>query len=195
MNNKGTKIKILKTAAILIMAVALILPSMLYEKETTNVLSQQVQKYASIYGAEYNRINGTGGLKATKNKEFKDNLGSDKAYMYQDDNMGYELYKIQQHFNDKNKLYISTKEQLKALAYYVNYLGDNCAGKTIILLNDINLGKLTDWDPIGSSAQNGHFEGTFEGNCKKITFDMTGVSNINKNVIGLFGYIGTSRYS
>lgn len=92
---------------------------------------------------------------------------------------------------------ISTKEQLITLANEVNS-GDNKAGKTYYLENDLDLGGKfdsegnmlegsTNWTPIGNYATFNPFAGTFDGDghvIRKIYMD-TGTFDRS----GLFGYI------
>ena len=91
---------------------------------------------------------------------------------------------------------ITTAEDLVAFAKDVNENGNSYAGKTVMLMNDIDLNNVA-WTPIGQtggySAKN-YFQGTFDGNGKTI-------SNLNVSVweegtdggknyaSGLFGFI------
>ena len=87
---------------------------------------------------------------------------------------------------------ISNAEQLKAFAEEVND-GNNYAGKTVVLTNNITLDG--DWIPVGNGSRSGSgavgnsFKGTFDGNGKTVTgikiSSQTGVDN----AIGFFGVL------
>ncbi len=80
-----------------------------------------------------------------------------------------------------NVITVSTAEQLAAVAARVNG-GDSLAGKTVYLVNDIDL-RNESWTPIGSSAAT-PFAGTFDGNGKTVYH-----LNVKNAAAGLFGYI------
>ena len=64
--------------------------------------------------------------------------------------------------------FISTAEQLASLADLVNNQGETFKGKTVVLMDDINLDNIL-WTPIGPNADAAErFEGTFDGNGKVI---------------------------
>ena len=91
--------------------------------------------------------------------------------------------------NPHGTLYILNETQLRALAEYVNN-GNDCEGKQIILLNDIEVDSTIEWIPIGN--KDNPFKGKFDGREHKIS----GI-NFNRNDklyseitnIGLFGYV------
>ena len=91
---------------------------------------------------------------------------------------------------------ITTAEDLVAFAKDVNENGNSYAGKTVMLMNDIDLNNVA-WTPIGQTggySAKTYFKGTFDGNGKTI-------SNLNVSVweagtdggkhyaSGLFGFI------
>ena len=91
---------------------------------------------------------------------------------------------------------ITTAEDLVAFAKDVNENGNSYAGKTVMLMNDIDLNNVA-WTPIGQAggySAKTYFQGTFDGNGKTI-------SNLNVSVweegtdggknyaSGLFGFI------
>ena len=81
---------------------------------------------------------------------------------------------------------ISNELGLQALANVVNGTNDtanNCSGKTIVLTDDIDLGSISNWTPIGTNASR-NFSGTFNGNGHTVS-NMTCSGN---QYLGLFGY-------
>lgn len=78
---------------------------------------------------------------------------------------------------------ISTADQLAGLAQLVNG-GNNFAGKTISLSNNIDLAAYTNWTPIGGTLA---FNGVFDGGGHTIS-NLT-VNRPNEDAVGLFGYI------
>ena len=90
---------------------------------------------------------------------------------------------------DANGVYvISSADELRALAYQVNVLGDTFAGKKICLDADIDLAD-AQWVPIGGSTPTNtsanYFSGTFEGNGHKIYNMYISTGNC---YTGLFGH-------
>ena len=82
---------------------------------------------------------------------------------------------------------ISNELGLQALANVVNGTNDtanSCSSKRIVLTDDIDLGSIPNWTPIGLSDSN-PFSGSFNGNGHTIS-NMT-VTGSNK--LGLFGYV------
>lgn len=78
-------------------------------------------------------------------------------------------------------LVIHTVEELKDFAENVN-AGNNFAGKTVLLNDDIDLNGI-EWTPIGNSEN--QFQGTFDGDNHTISnLVITG----NESYVGLFGY-------
>lgn len=79
---------------------------------------------------------------------------------------------------------ISDVKSLQQLAVNVNG-GDNYRGKTVILINDIDLAGI-DWTPIGIE---GHaFSGTFDGNNRTVS----NLKVVREGYAGLFGYIDSA---
>ena len=100
---------------------------------------------------------------------------------------------------NKNVYHISTAAELAKLADLVNG-GDNFAGKTVILQNDIvlnvgvlddegklNSGQFHEWTPIGNSDN--RFQGIFDGNGNKVS-GVYIVDDTRGADLGLFGYLG-----
>ena len=71
--------------------------------------------------------------------------------------IGSTVKEIEEHLTSHTTLYITNEIQLRAFAEYVNN-GNDCSGKEIILLNDIELNRNEEWVPIKS------FNGIFDGN-------------------------------
>lgn len=84
--------------------------------------------------------------------------------------------------DEVNKLYtVNTRAGLINIANMVN-AGNNLAGWTVKLANDINLNNMT-WVPIGNKEN--PFNGTFDGNGKTIyNLNVKAISNV-----GLIGYV------
>ena len=86
-------------------------------------------------------------------------------------------------------IYITTAQQLKQLADEVN-AGDSKSGKTVLLMNDIDLSIYPNWSPIGTlnlnwSEVSRPFSGVFDGQNHTIS-NLTCTSNTN-GYAGLFG--------
>ena len=86
-------------------------------------------------------------------------------------------------------IYITTAQQLKQLADEVN-AGDSKSGKTVLLMNDIDLSVYPNWSPIGTLKPNTSqvsypFSGVFDGQNHTIS-NLTCTSNTN-GYAGLFG--------
>ena len=91
-----------------------------------------------------------------------------------------------------NEYSISTKEELVALANYVNNTANDTTGMTFVLGADIDLSSISNWTPIGDYSTNTSylFKGIFDGNghvIKNLTID-----NETKDYQGLFGYTRSS---
>lgn len=78
---------------------------------------------------------------------------------------------------------IGTADQLAGLAQLVNG-GNNFAGKTISLSNDIDLAAYTNWTPIGGTLA---FSGVFDGGNHTIS-NLT-INRPDEEKVGLFGYV------
>ena len=95
-------------------------------------------------------------------------------------------------FDEDGICRISTEAELKRFAAMVNE-GNNFAGKTVHLENDINLNNEL-WTPIGVYKDSKtHFKGTFDGQNHTITG--LKVNESRKNGVGFFGkvYTGTIK--
>ena len=91
--------------------------------------------------------------------------------------------------SDASTIYITTAQQLKQLADEVN-AGDSKSGKTVLLMNDIDLSVYPNWSPIGTLNMNWSdvsrpFSGVFDGQNHTIS-NLTCTSNTN-GYAGLFG--------
>ena len=91
-----------------------------------------------------------------------------------------------------NEYSISTKEELVALANYVNNTANDTTGMTFVLGADIDLSSISNWTPIGDYSTNTSyiFKGIFDGNghvIKNLTID-----NETKDYQGLFGFTQSS---
>ena len=86
------------------------------------------------------------------------------------------------HNEDESSFEISTAEELAGLAKLVN-LGYTFRGKTVVLINDIDL-ENKEWTPIGKTSGKS-FQGIFDGGWHTISNMMITGSNTN---VGLFGY-------
>ena len=91
-------------------------------------------------------------------------------------------------FDEDGICRISTEAELKRFAAMVN-AGDNFAGKTVYLENDIDLNNKL-WTPIGVyNDSKTHFKGTFDGQNHTITG--LKVNESRKNGVGFFGKVST----
>ena len=91
--------------------------------------------------------------------------------------------------SSETTIYITTAQQLKQLADEVN-AGDSKSGKTVLLMNDIDLSVYPNWSPIGTLKPNTSqvsypFSGVFDGQNHTIS-NLTCTSNTN-GYAGLFG--------
>ena len=88
------------------------------------------------------------------------------------------------------KYSISTKDELVALANYVN-AGNDTTGMTFVLGADIDLSSVSDWTPIGDYSTNNswQFKGVFDGN-GHIIKDLTVTSGSYQ---GFFGYVASGE--
>ena len=86
-----------------------------------------------------------------------------------------------------NTIYIRTAADLAQLAADVNN-GNNMSGKTVLLMNDIDLSGYANWTPISWPKLSGSapFSGVFDGQ----GYSITGlkISRNNEDYVGLFGY-------
>ena len=88
--------------------------------------------------------------------------------------------------SDASTIYITTAQQLKQLADEVN-AGDSKSGKTVLLMNDIDLSVYPNWSPIGTYSQvSCPFSGVFDGQNHTIS-NLTCTSADTNGYAGLFG--------
>ena len=92
--------------------------------------------------------------------------------------------------NEERIVEVSSGEQLKKVADEVNG-GDSYLGRKVILVADIDLQSINNWNPIGSREN--PFKGEFNGNGYSIS-GMKITSN-NMGYVGLFGYIKNTMIS
>ena len=100
---------------------------------------------------------------------------------------------------------ISSATGLQALANVVNGTNDtalDCAGKTIVLTQDIDLGGISNWTPIGNGHYNYSAEsvysfcGKFNGNGHSISnMRITSINSDDEDVAGLFGHVENGTIS
>lgn len=128
----------------------------------------------------------------TFNKSVSDSYFADgfKVVKISDDIYGVKVEPLT--FGEDGICRISTEAELKRFAAMAN-AGDNFAGKTVYLENDINLNNEL-WTPIGVYKDSTtHFKGTFDGRNHTITG--LNVTEYSKNGVGFFGkvYNGTIK--
>jgi len=90
---------------------------------------------------------------------------------------------------EKNPYVIDTKGELYNFAKRVNSSTDGFNGKHFVLADDITLGSIYSWIPIGTSSK--PFKGTFDGNGYSVTELYANGSKDAKNkwYVGMFGYL------
>ena len=91
--------------------------------------------------------------------------------------------------SDASTIYITTAQQLKQLADEVN-AGDSKSGKTVLLMNDIDLSVYPNWSPIGTLNMNWSdvsrpFSGVFDG--QNHTISNLTCTSVTNGYVGLFG--------
>ena len=91
--------------------------------------------------------------------------------------------------SDASTIYITTAQQLKQLADEVN-AGDSKSGKTVLLMNDIDLSVYSNWSPIGTLNLNWSdvsrpFSGVFDG--QNHTISNLTCTSVTNGYAGLFG--------
>lgn len=89
---------------------------------------------------------------------------------------------------------ITTAQGLKDMEYIVNDLGENFEGKTVRLLNNINLDticseSLGSWEPIGNNEIGRYFSGTFDGLGSTINNLYINNNESEKEYQALFGVV------
>lgn len=87
-----------------------------------------------------------------------------------------------------NIIGINDAATLAELAKIVNN-GNNCAGKTFVLTNDIDIGSYTSWTPIGSNSSK-VFSGTFDGQ-GHVVKNLT-MTSLVSGCAGLFGNLNNA---
>ena len=91
--------------------------------------------------------------------------------------------------SSETTIYITTAQQLKQLADEVN-AGDSKSGKTVLLMNDIDLSVYPNWSPIGTLKPNTSqvsypFSGVFDG--QNHTISNLTCTSVTNGYAGLFG--------
>ena len=91
--------------------------------------------------------------------------------------------------SSETTIYITTAQQLKQLADEVN-AGDSKSGKTVLLMNDIDLSVYPNWSPIGTLNLNWSdvsrpFSGVFDG--QNHTISNLTCTSVTNGYAGLFG--------
>ena len=130
-------------------------------------------------------------------KQFSEIFANDDAWTYTENGLPIlKVVKGEQSselpswmLSDASTIYITTAQQLKQLADEVN-AGDSKSGKTVLLMNDIDLSVYPNWSPIGTLNQNWSdvsrpFSGVFDGQNHTIS-NLTCTSATN-GYAGLFG--------
>ena len=129
-------------------------------------------------------------------RQFETIFGGNSAWTYAENGLptlknvgGTQSSDLPMWMTSQNKVYIYTAADLAQLATDVNG-GNNMSGKTVLLMNDIDLSGYPNWTPIGtfnpnSPQANCPFSGVFDGQGYSITgLKMSG----NEDARGLFGY-------
>ena len=130
-------------------------------------------------------------------KQFSEIFANDDAWTYTENGLPIlKVVKGEQSselpswmLSDASTIYITTAQQLKQLADEVN-VGDSKSGKTVLLMNDIDLSVYPNWSPIGTLKPNTSqvsypFSGVFDGQNHTIS-NLTCTSATN-GYAGLFG--------
>ena len=127
-------------------------------------------------------------------RQFETIFGGNSAWTYTENGLptlknvgGTQSGDLPMWMTSQNKIYIYTAADLAQLATDVNG-GNNMSGKTVLLMNDIDLSGYPDWTPIGRFDPPDDmlpFSGVFDGQGYSITgLKMSG----NEDSKGLFGY-------
>ena len=129
-------------------------------------------------------------------RQFETIFGGNSAWTYAENGLptlknvgGTQSGDLPMWMTSQNKVYIYTAADLAQLATDVNG-GNNMSGKTVLLMNDIDLSGYPNWTPIGTFTPNSPqanypFSGVFDGQGYSITgLKMSG----NEDSKGLFGY-------
>ena len=131
------------------------------------------------------------------NAQFETIFGGDSAWTYTENGLPIlKVVKGEQSselpswmLSDASTIYITTAQQLKQLADEVN-AGDSKSGKTVLLMNDIDLSVYPNWSPIGTLKPNTSqvsypFSGVFDG--QNHTISNLTCTSVTNGYAGLFG--------
>ena len=129
-------------------------------------------------------------------RQFETIFGGNSAWTYTENGLptlknvgGTQSGDLPVWMTSQNKVYIYTAADLAQLAADVNG-GNSMSGKTVLLMNDIDLSAYANWTPIGTFTPNSPqanypFSGVFDGQGYSITgLKISG----NEDARGLFGY-------
>ena len=130
-------------------------------------------------------------------KQFSEIFANDDAWTYTENGLPIlKVVKGEQSselpswmLSDASTIYITTAQQLKQLADEVN-AGDSKSGKTVLLMNDIDLSVYPNWAPIGALNLNWSdvsrpFSGVFDG--QNHTISNLTCTSVTNGYVGLFG--------
>ena len=130
-------------------------------------------------------------------KQFSEIFANDDAWTYTENGLPIlKVVKGEQSselprwmLSDASTIYITTAQQLKQLADEVN-AGDSKSGKTVLLMNDIDLSVYPNWSPIGTLNMNWSdvsrpFSGVFDG--QNHTISNLTCTSVTNGYAGLFG--------
>ena len=131
------------------------------------------------------------------NAQFETIFGGDSAWTYTENGLPIlKVVKGEQSselpswmLGSETTIYITTAQQLKQLADEVN-AGDSKSGKTVLLMNDIDLSVYPNWSPIGTlnlnwSEVSRPFSGVFDG--QNHTISNLTCTSVTNGYAGLFG--------
>lgn len=131
-------------------------------------------------------------------KQFSEIFANDDAWTYTENGLPIlKVVKGEQSselpswmLSDASTIYITTAQQLKQLADEVN-AGDSKSGKTVLLMNDIDLSVYPNWSPIGTLKPNTSqvsypFSGVFDG--QNHTISNLTCTSVTNGYAGLFGH-------
>ena len=130
-------------------------------------------------------------------KQFSEIFANDDAWTYTENGLPIlKVVKGEQSselpswmLSSETTIYITTAQQLKQLADEVN-AGDSKSGKTVLLMNDIDLSVYPNWSPIGTLNLNWSdvsrpFSGVFDG--QNHTISNLTCTSVTNGYAGLFG--------
>ena len=170
MKSKNTKIQILKKGMAIILASMFVITPMAPVVQATTSLDDN--SYPSIAGNTATGGSSTSGANSGNNNSGSSSAGNNSAGNSGGSSSmnvaGQELTKIKDKIQRGETLInVNNEVQLRALAELVNNGDNDCKGLTIKLLNNIEINKDVEWEPIGTLEK--PFLGTFDGNNKKIS--------------------------